>query len=516
MNNENLLFGKFEIIETLKKDGQSSVYLANHIYLNKKIILKTLNTRNLKEPTILHRFKREAKILAKLDHPNIIKVLDFGTHEDFFYLSFEYFESQSLREYIKTKKPNSDEFFKIVSQILLGLDYAHKQKIIHRDLKPENILIDKNLFVKIADFGLALSEDENQVTQQESIVGTPGYMSPEQIRGETLDTRTDIFSFGIIAYELVTGKNPFIGKDVAATINNILVLDKNELTQSLTHIPENLSNVILKCLEKQRANRFQNVSEIISALNIEKPLETYSEERTKKILFTNKAKIVFALILAILILSVSYFHIKNSFKSQSEFPKTESEAANLKNQEMPSQKEIISETEKSIPEKKVENIQKNLETNQTTTQNLKGSLIITCYPWADIYINNQKYETTPLDNPITLEPGNYTIKLVHPNFPPVEKKVEINSNEVITLDVNFYKTYSFINFQIIPWGEVKINGKRIGISPFERPLIVSPGKQFIEIYNPNFGNFIDTILVQKGETLIYKLNFNAITNWHNN
>jgi len=281
MISDNVLFGKFEIIDTLKKDAQTGVYLANHIYLNKRIVLKTLNTQNLKDKTILHRFKREAKILAKLDHPNIIKVLDFGTENEFFYLSFEYFEGKSLREFLKHGLPDQEEFKKIFIQILSGLQYAHQQKIIHRDLKPENILIDQNLNIKIADFGLALSENEVQVTQQESIVGTPGYMSPEQIRGEILDNRTDIFSFGIIAYELLTGINPFIGKDVASTINNILFIEFEKISEPLKNHPEELKKIILKCLEKKKENRFNSVEEILNIFGIEQPLPQ-SIEKNKK------------------------------------------------------------------------------------------------------------------------------------------------------------------------------------------------------------------------------------------
>jgi Serine/threonine protein kinase len=143
-----------------------------------------------------------------------------------------------LREFLKKHRPDLDEFEKIVSQILSGLDYAHFNKIIHRDLKPENILIDANLKIKIADFGLALSEDEIQVTQKESIVGTPSYMSPEQIRGEELTPASDIFSLGIILFEMITETNPFVGKDIAATINNILFLEKEILEEKLESVPE--------------------------------------------------------------------------------------------------------------------------------------------------------------------------------------------------------------------------------------------------------------------------------------
>lgn len=520
MSNNNFLFGKFDIIETLKKDSQSGVYLANHIYLNKKIVLKTLNTFQLKDETVLHRFKREAKILAKLDHPNIIKVLDFGTENEFFYLSFEYFEGKTLREFLKERLPNQEEFKKIVSQILLGLAYAHQQKIIHRDLKPENILINQNFEIKIADFGLALSENELQVTQQESIVGTPSYMSPEQIRGEVLDQRTDIFSFGIIAYELKTGVNPFLGKDITETINNILFKEINEINEPTQDKSEEILRVIIKSLEKKRENRFQNADEILHILGIEQNRVSSIQSNASRF---NQFKIKLSLSFLLLVLiGITLFIYQNSKISTNEikrdpFPPNDS----LKSPTI-----SIIKQDKSEPPKSEHYIDKYFAENKSSSENSSSSiekpvpqeseLMITCYPWADVYIDEQKYETTPLKKPIILKTGRHRIKLIHPNFPPIEKTIEIVPNDKTSLDVNFYKYFGFVQFQIIPWGEIKIDNHKVGITPLEKPVTLEIGSHILTISNPNFGNYIDTIDIKPGETLYYKLNLNTITHWHNN
>ena len=154
----NILFEKFDILECLKKETGLAVYSANHIYLGKRILLKTLDRETIADPAMLDRFQREAKTLARLDHPNIIKVLDFGTYESFFYISFEYFDSQNLREVFKSNRLSENQKLAVCTQLFRGLEYAHKYKIIHRDIKPENILIGDDLIPKISDFGMTLQQ----------------------------------------------------------------------------------------------------------------------------------------------------------------------------------------------------------------------------------------------------------------------------------------------------------------------------------------------------------------------
>jgi len=195
-----VLFDKFSIISCIKKDEFSAVYLADHIFLGKKIFLKTLDEEKLPDPAVLERFKREAKILARLEHPNVIKVLDFGTKKNFFYISFECFESSNLRQLLRQSSLNNDDKENLTAQICRALLYVHGKKITHRDLKPENILTDSGLNLKIADFGLAVIKGGSDLTEASSVVGTPAYMSPEQISGKRVQPQSDLFSLGIIIF----------------------------------------------------------------------------------------------------------------------------------------------------------------------------------------------------------------------------------------------------------------------------------------------------------------------------
>ncbi|MBN1465358.1 serine/threonine protein kinase, partial [candidate division KSB1 bacterium] len=259
---DNVLFDKFEILDCLKKDVGVGVYIANHIYLGKRILLKTLDREHIPDPTMLSRFQREAKTLAQLDHPNIIDVLDFGTLGQFFYISFEYFKSRTLREVIRAGDLRNDQKRHVLVQLLRGLDYAHARQVIHRDIKPENILLDDENRLKIADFGLAHIRGEASFTQQASIVGTPSYMSPEQIRGEELTAQSDLFSTGIVAYELFTGSHPFLGADVGATLNNIL---SRQVTAAEIQ-NDDVRAVIDGLLQKKAHERLRSAAEALHAL----------------------------------------------------------------------------------------------------------------------------------------------------------------------------------------------------------------------------------------------------------
>lgn len=299
-----ILFEKFEIIECFKKDEHASVYLANHIYLGKKIILKVLNTKTIFDEAKIERFKREAKIMAKLEDPNIIKVLDFGTFNEFFYISFEYFESKNLRAYIKDKSLSLEQKKNLVVQLFKGLNYAHQNQIIHRDIKPENILVNEKSELKIGDFGLALALNDNFVTSQYAIVGTPCYMSPEQVQGGKLTSQSDLFSAGILALELFTEKNPFLGEDVNQTISNLINYNVEIIEAYLINLPEELQQILRKLLSKKTERRYKSAKEVLQDLEI--PL---SEIRRTPFYFLKNRKILYSVASLVLVLIIALIFV---------------------------------------------------------------------------------------------------------------------------------------------------------------------------------------------------------------
>ncbi len=488
-----ILYDKFEILETIKKDLYTSVYLANHIYLGKKIILKTLNTDELADKTILARFKREAKILAQLDHPNLIKVLDFGTYKNNFYISFEYFESKNLRNIIKQNNYTDEQKRSLIIRLMKALNAAHQNHIVHRDIKPENLLVNKRLELKIADFGLTLMQEETKLTLQSTIVGTPSYMSPEQIRGEELSAQSDLFSAGIVALELFTQVNPFLGKDINETINRILTFDESEISSRISNLPDDIKMIITGLLRKNPADRFKSAEEVLNIFGIQASNHNLKVKLTEGEK-SKKTKYYIAAIIVIVIAAVGFYYFTQSGKN---------EPVN----------DMLAKKEYTFSDKNSINISSGTSGNSLNTipfENsfLPGKLFVEAEPWAEVYIDNKKIDTTPLDDYIQLKPGFHILKLVHPNYPPYIKKIQIVNDKIESVKVNFAQLTGYLDCKVMPWGEVYVNGTHVGTTPLREPINLYPGTYKVKITNPQFNQILDKkVKITAKETLEVTFSF---------
>lgn len=503
-NTFEILFEKFEILDVLKKDEHAAVYLANHIYLSKKIILKVLNTEKTTDQALTERFKREAKLLARLDHPNIIKVLDFGTSKEYFYISFEYIEGESLRNLLKNRSLTSDEKRHFTIQLFKALHFAHSNGIIHRDIKPENIFIDKNLNLKLGDFGLALSAEDNFVTSPYSIVGTPSYMSPEQVAGAKLTYQSDLFSAGVVIYEIYTGRNPFLRDNVTLTLNEIMSFNENSIAEGLKDVPQDIKDIIIKLLKKKPTQRYSSAIEVLNDLNVQQEQITVSVEKEKRTSSKNKVVLYAGLLIMIIIL----VFVLNRFNIKKNLNPIEN---NNQKSEITSQKKAESNANKNKSgEEPVSSQQEVREIIPSQKEEIKpatikyGGLFVECYPWADVYVDGEKLETTPMNKPLTLTEGEHTIKLVHPDYPVYTNVIKVNHAQVTNIKVSLESLMGFINCRVNPWGNIYINGDYKGQTPLKQPIKVFPGFVRLTIKNPNYKDLDTSIYVKQGDTLQLK------------
>ncbi|MCJ7589027.1 MAG: protein kinase [Candidatus Aminicenantes bacterium] len=264
-----LFAGRYEIIEELGAGGMGAVYRAHDTKLNEEVALKLIRPEIAADKRTVERFRNEIRIARKISHPNVCRTHDLGEEGKTLYLTMEYVRGEDLKSLIhRTKTLSVGTTLAITRQIAEGLGEAHKQGITHRDLKPANVMIDKDGQAKIMDFGIARSLHGAGTTAEGAIIGTPEYMSPEQVEGKPADGRADLYALGIILFEMVTGRVPFEGETAFSIANK----HKSELPpvpkKLAPQIPEGLSRLILRCLEKDRAKRYQTTEELISDLGM--------------------------------------------------------------------------------------------------------------------------------------------------------------------------------------------------------------------------------------------------------
>ncbi|MCK4606454.1 MAG: protein kinase [candidate division Zixibacteria bacterium] len=256
----------YKIIEKIGAGGMGEVYLAEDTKLNRRVALKFLPLHLCQDDDCRARFTREAQAAAGLDHPNIASIHEVGEYNGRPFFSMQVVEGQSLREVIAAKDVPTERILEIAIQVCEGLQAAHDKGIVHRDIKPSNILVDGHGRVRIVDFGLASVVGTDQLTKTGSTLGTIGYMSPEQVRGEEIDHRTDLFSLGVVLYELITKHNPFKRDSEAATLKAVNDDLPNPLARFKSGLPDGLQSIVDKALEKDANTRYQHADGILSDL----------------------------------------------------------------------------------------------------------------------------------------------------------------------------------------------------------------------------------------------------------
>src|SRR6266480_7271095 len=325
-------FGHYKISKRIGSGGMGEVYLATDIKAGRKAALKLLPTHFTGDAERLHRFQQEAHALVGLNHPNILTVYEIGEDHSIHYIASELIEGETLRQCLEHGPMQLSEAVDVAIQVVSALVAAHETGIVHRDIKPENIMLRPDGYVKVLDFGIAeLAEQELPATMPRdealllvetnlgAVLGTVRYMSPEQACGGHVDKRTDIWSLGVVLYEMLTGHAPFTGDTPGEVMSSILEKEPPPLTRYIARAPAELQQIINKTLRKDRGQRYDSVNELLQALkDLRRKLEAEFERAAAPLWLRwarSPAALVLVLTIAALALALPFYRHRNAVPS---------------------------------------------------------------------------------------------------------------------------------------------------------------------------------------------------------
>jgi eukaryotic-like serine/threonine-protein kinase len=317
--------GRYEMRGELGRGEMGIVYKAYDPLIDRLVAIKTIDLQKLSEKEkdeYKARFYQEAKAAGRLNHPNIITIYDLGRKGDIAYIAMELMEGPELQNIVAENQPLSiGEKLDIAFQIAEGLAYAHEHGVVHRDIKPSNIMVLRGKHVKIADFGIARMESSLWRTQTDKIIGSPLYMSPEQILSRSISPRSDIFSFGVVLFQTLTGQLPFSGDNANSVFYKIVNEEPQKPSSLNPEIPDMLDHIVTKCLAKKPEDRYQNARELTSDLhscrrllsqantNVDHPSHYFEDDRTTNDIKISKAKLSWIIVLTVVISIALYVFI---------------------------------------------------------------------------------------------------------------------------------------------------------------------------------------------------------------
>ncbi|QST01539.1 Stk1 family PASTA domain-containing Ser/Thr kinase [Pontibacillus sp. ALD_SL1] len=259
----HLLNDRYEIRETIGGGGMANVYLGRDTILNRDVAIKVLRLEYANDDEFIARFRREAHSATSLSHPNIVNIYDVGEEEHIYYMVMEYVDGMTLKQYIQSYGPlDVQESLDITKQITAAITHAHDNHIVHRDIKPQNILIDEYKQVKVTDFGIAMALSATSLTQTNSVLGSVHYLSPEQARGGMATKKSDIYSIGIVLFEMLTGRLPFSGQSPVSIALKHLQSETPSMKRWNPQVPQSVENIVLKATAKDPFHRYDDISEI--------------------------------------------------------------------------------------------------------------------------------------------------------------------------------------------------------------------------------------------------------------
>jgi len=423
--------GNYKITDEIGSGGMAVVFKGIQESLQRTVAIKALKTSVSTDENVVARFEREAYSVASFQHENIITIYDFFREQGALFIVMEYVEGIDLYDLLDRQKQLPNDIAAIIGlQVARALDYAHFRGVIHRDVKPANIIVSKHGTVKLTDFGIARTE-ASDLTQAGVGLGTPAYMSPEQCVGDRLDQRSDIFSLGIVMYQMLTGQKPFIEDDERSAMQKIRMDTPPTLRSITPSVDKNLERIILRSMQKTPQDRYGSTQELVIALEQYLAVTVNQNYRARLLMYLREASVLSddetsATLHPALIGDYLGKAPSLRMKRQVRWPLTL--LALLLT--------VVSLGAVVFIQLQTYGHGRNPQSSLACPEPVQageGFLRVLAHPWARVEIDGKIETTTPFDKPLALTPGRHKVRLTNPYFESIEREVVIKKGEIASL-----------------------------------------------------------------------------------
>ena len=478
--------GRYEVVSALGQGAMGTVYKAVDPLIERAVAIKTINLNLSKEERaeFEERFYREAKSAGRLSHANIVTIYDVGETGNIAYIAMEYLEGESLREMLDSGVVLPIEMIgRIAARIASALNYAHENHVVHRDIKPANIMITTSRDVKIMDFGIAQIPMGSR-TQMGTVLGSPKYMAPEQVAGQSTDGRTDIFSLGVVLYEMLTGTTPFKGDNLSAIMYKILNEEPAPPSTITSRVPPVFDRIISRALAKRPEDRYQTAREF--ARDLRNPDAATSQEARRPVVASTKSA-----------------QTVRASRTSAEEPDT---ALLLPPRKAQGGIAIPPPGNGEGVKQKIASLLWGAQQGRKPLMLAIPILIIAAFV---VHSQSPQPNTSKVADPVAQVLGNTPQSAVTPvnvieaplATPVVSSAPAVHAPESVAEPVSAKQAKATVMFAISPWGEVYVDGKNVGASPPLATLQLEPGKHRVEIRNQAFAPYRDTVNLESGQSL---------------
>jgi serine/threonine-protein kinase len=398
--------GNCRVVDEVAAGGMAIVYRAIQDDLNRTVAIKALKPELAGDEQLATRFEREAQSLAALQHENIINVYDFHRQDDSFFIVMEYVEGTDIYDLLDLCGRIPFDVAAIIAvQVARALDYVHYRDVVHRDIKPANIMISRQGGVKLMDFGIARDRSfDQELTQTGTGIGTPSYMSPEQILGDKVDARSDIFSLGIVLYQMVTGRKPFIEDEERSVMNKIHLEQHMPARKLNPELPRELERIIDKCLQKQTKDRYRSGQALVMALERFLAKHVEMNYHTRLVLFQRNQDILTQL-------EADEYLNPNMLAADSPLSQSNVQLRRVMRRALVLQSIILGIVALMVGLIHLAPVGATVPAIVVHTSPEHGFVRVVANPWAEIFIDGESIGYTPRAKPIKLEVGEHEIEL---------------------------------------------------------------------------------------------------------